>query len=174
MPKANIGTQSRLDPRRRHMYKLYIEGKPLAEIVDIIRKDYKVSKAALYLDWKHRTEWGKYVIPEEDERFIVQDALNRINSLRKKMHEIIDDPHTTNAEKISAIGRLFKLELKILEAFQSLGMVHREATTIRLDEERDQLKTIVKNIAGEDIEKRESLVEALLDFATNASGYDQN
>jgi len=156
------------------MYKLYIEGKPLAEIVDMIRKDYKVSKAALYLDWKRRTEWGEYVIPEEDERFLVKDALNRINDLRKKMNAIINSDETLNSDRIKAIGKLMSIELKIIEAFQSLGKIHREATTIRLDEERDQLKTIVKNIAGEDIKKQESLVEALLDFATNASGYDQN
>lgn len=166
MPRNNVGPQKRLEPRRRAFYKLMMEGNTLPETLDIICKSYNVKRTALYDDWKHRENWGNFVIPDKKEdTFLVQDALNRIDDLRAKMHEIYKDPMTTIAEKIKVGKILINLELNIIEAYQTLGKVHREATTIRIEEEKEKIQKIVTDIAGEDVETQEKVVGVLLEYA---------
>jgi len=169
MPRNNVGKQKRLDPRRRDFYKLRMNGKTVSEAADIICKSYNAKKRALYQDWEHRDEWGDYVIPEDEDKFLVQDALNRINDLRDKMHEIIKDPRATIAEKIKAIKALMTMELKVIDAYQSLGKVHREATTIRIEEEVERLNQIVTEVAGDDPIAQENLMRVILRYAESES-----
>ena len=166
MPRNNVGKQKRLDPRRRETYKLRMQGKSWTKITELLGPKYKVARTTLYQDWKHRDEWGDYVIPEpEEDKYIVQDALNRIDDLRDKMHEIIDNAEATITDKIKAVGKLMTLELRVLEAYQSLGKVHREATTVRIEEEVERIQKIVTDIAGDDIKTQEKVVEVLLEYA---------
>jgi hypothetical protein len=166
MPRNNVGKQKRLDPRRRETYELRMQGKSWNKIAELLGPKYNVARTTLYQDWKHRDEWGDYVIPEpEEDKYIVQDALNRIDDLRAKMHEIINDPEATIKDKITAIGKLMKMEIRVLEAYQSLGKVHREATTIRIEEEAERIQKIVSDIAGDDIKTQEKVVGILLEYA---------
>lgn len=179
-----MASKKQRDARRLEFYTMIASGARLSETIDALSTKYKVTKQALYLDWSNRDTWGPEFVEEHHTDKTVQDILFRITELRRRAWAILRQYPPTHKkfdpekwpyeesrmpDKIKAIRELIKLEFGSLEAAQSLGYVHREATLIKVDEERDMLKTIVKNIAGDDIEKQESLVEALVQYANNSA-----
>lgn len=162
--------RSVLDQRRRDFYDLRVSGKTLRETVVIIGKKYKTKHTTLYEDWRHRHEWGDYVVPEEDDRFVVADIIERVNQMISNLIELAERPRTPLIEKRRIYVDVAKLELRKLEALQSLGKVYTEPVRIAIEDEITRLTRAIDAVEqGVSPEIREKIEEVFLIYARNGS-----
>jgi hypothetical protein len=171
MAYGNEGPQKRLDNRRTEMYELWLEGRPLKDIVRTISGKYKATENAIYVDWNRRDTWG-IVLAEPEEDFILQDFIQKLRKVEAGLWELTK--HKDKKIALAAFKQIGDMAIRRMELDQTLGRVHREPTRIAFEEEVDRLHAAVEKVAGADKKLQKQLVRTLMEVQHAGDNASQN
>ena len=156
----NHGPQKRLEGRRKEFYTRFSHGEALCDIVRVMSGKYHITEIGLYSDWQKRDTWG-FVLAEPEDDFVIQDYLQEMHEIKSNLWQLALSTPDDKAKE-SALAKLADINLRQLEANQTLGRVHKEPMKIDIQQHIDKLYAAIQEAAGFNKEVQEKLLDAFL------------
>lgn len=156
----NNGPQKRLEGRRKEFYTRFSHGEALCDIVRVMSGKYHLTEQALYKDWHGRDTWG-IILAEPEDDFVIQDYLQEMREVKMNLWQIALNSPDDKAKE-SSLAKIADINLRQLEANQTLGRVHKEPIKVDIQRHIDKLYSAIQEAAGFNKEVQEKLLDAFL------------
>lgn len=122
--------RSKVNERRRKLYKRITKGEDLKEVAKQLADQYSVSLETVRNEWYEREKWISEVFHFDKPEAIFDDLVAEKKEAKKKLWNVIESIKTGEKDNynnlIRAIDSLNKTNDELLKAFQSHGDIPKE------------------------------------------------